>query len=74
MQRRAFAAMFLLAGPAVAAEPPPDRADEEFLEFLEFLAETAGVDEEFAEYIESSAGERELLRAERQASKDEDDE
>jgi len=64
-------AVCLVALPAAAAEapqPPPDP------EFLEFLAEIGGEDEDFVEYIESRKGERELKRAEKEASKDDDDE
>jgi len=63
-------AVCLVALPAAASEapPPPDP------EFLEFLAEIGGEDEDFVEYIESRKGEKELKRAEKEASKDDDDE
>ena len=59
----------LLALPAVADDAPPPPADPEF---LEFLAETAGEDEDFVDYVESRRFERELKRAEeeRAAAKD----
>ena len=68
--RRAWMAVCLVALPAAASEapPPPDP------EFLEFLAEIGGEDEDFVEYIESRKGEKELKRAEKEASKDDDDE
>jgi hypothetical protein len=69
--RRAWMAVCLVALPAAASEapqPPPDP------EFLEFLAEIGGEDEDFVEYIESRKGERELKRAEKEASKEDDDE
>lgn len=70
MDRRAWLAAALLALPVPAAEPEPDP------DFLEFLAETAGEDEEFAEYVESRKFERELRKVEeeRAARKDEDHE
>lgn len=66
MRRGPWIAAWLLAWPATAAEtlPPPDP------EFLEFLAELGAEDEEFVDYIESRKGERELKRAEQEASKD----
>ena len=72
MNRRAWLAAGLLALPAVAAEPPPPPDPE----FLEFLAETAGEDEEFAKYVESRKFERELEKVEEQraAAKGEDHE
>ncbi|MGH8135574.1 MAG: hypothetical protein ACRER4_04430 [Steroidobacteraceae bacterium] len=73
MIRRGWLAAGLFALPAVAAEPPPAPLDPEF---LEFLAETAGEDEEFAKYVESRRFERELEETEEQraAAKDEDHE
>ncbi len=70
MDRRAWLAAALLALPVPAAEPEPDP------DFLEFLAETAGEDEEFAEYVESRKFERELRKVEeeRAARKDEEHE
>jgi len=73
MTRRAWIAAGLLALPAAAAEPPPPPPDPEF---LEFLAETAGEDEDFAKYVESRKFERELRKVEEQraTAKDEDHE
>lgn len=71
MRRSVWLATGLLALPAVAAEPPPAEPD---AEFLEFLAETAGEDEEFVEYVESRNFERELRRAEEQPAAAEDEE
>lgn len=73
MNRRIWIAAGLLALPAAAAEPPPPPPDPEF---LEFLAETTGEDEEFAKYVESRNFERELQKVEEQraAAKDEDHE
>lgn len=68
MNRRAFLAVGLLALPAAAAEPPqPPDPDPEF---LEFLAQTAGEDEEFVEYVESGKLERELQTVEEQRATD----
>ncbi|MBF8291836.1 MAG: hypothetical protein HW417_1861 [Steroidobacteraceae bacterium] len=64
MNRRAWLAAGLLALPAAAAEPPPQPDPDP--EFLEFLAETAGEDEEFADYVESRNFERELRKVEEQ--------
>ena len=61
----------LLAGPALAAGPPPEPPD---AEFLEFLGETAGEDEEFVRFMESVEAERALKRAAKEAPKEEDDE
>jgi hypothetical protein len=63
MNRRAFLAVGLLALPAAAAEPPPPPPDPEF---LEFLAQTAGEDEEFVDFVESRKFERELQKIEEQ--------
>jgi hypothetical protein len=63
MRRRVWLAAGLLALPAAAAEPPPADPDPEF---LEFLAETAEVDEEFVQYMESRKFERELQKVEEQ--------
>jgi hypothetical protein len=63
MNRSAWIAAGLLALPATAAESPPADPDPEF---LEFLAETAGEDEEFVEYVESRKFERELRKVEEQ--------
>jgi len=63
MNRRAFLAVGLLALPAAAAEPPPPPPDPEF---LEFLAQTAGEDEEFVDFVESGKLERELREVEEQ--------
>jgi hypothetical protein len=56
-----------VAWPAAAAETPPPPPDPEF---LEFLAEMGAEDGEFADYIESRRGEKQLKRAEQEASKD----
>jgi hypothetical protein len=63
MRRRVLLAAGLLALPAAVAEPPPAETDPEF---LEFLAETAGEDEEFVKYVESRKFERELRKVEEQ--------
>lgn len=59
MRRKAWLAASLCVLPAFAEElsgqPDP--------EFLEFLAETAGEDEAFADYVESRNFERELRKA-----------
>ena len=72
MKRCAWFAAGFLALPAVAAEPPPPPDPE----FLEFLAESAGEDEEFARFVETQKFERELEKVEEQraAAKDEDHE
>ncbi len=71
----AWLAAGLLALPAAAAEPAPaatEATDTPDAEFLEFLAETAGEDEEFAKFVESGNFERELRRVEAQrAAKEE---
>jgi len=74
MRRNAWLAAGLLALPVAAAEPPA--AAQPDAEFLEFLGETAGVDEEFEKYVESRNFERDLRKVEEQqaAPKDDDDE
>lgn len=74
MRRGSLVTACLLALPAAADETPSQAPVD--AEFLEFLAETAGEDEEFVEYVESRQFERELKRVEkeREATKDEDDE
>jgi hypothetical protein len=71
MNCRVWLAAGFLAWPAAAAEPPPPDP-----EFLEFLAETADEDPQFAEYMESRRFERELRKVEeeRAAGKDENHE
>ena len=66
MNRRAWLAAGLLALPAAAAEPPPPPDPE----FLEFLAETAGEDEDFANFVESGNFERELQKVEERRATD----
>jgi hypothetical protein len=66
MNRRAFLAVGLLALPAAAAEPPPPPDPE----FLEFLAQTAGEDEEFVDFVESGKFERVLHEVEKQRATD----
>ncbi len=66
-----FLAAILLAGPAAAAEPPAEPPD---AEFLEFLGETAGEEEDFVLFMESAQAERALARAERETAKEDDDE
>ena len=67
-------AVCLLAWPAVAADKPGKPAEPPDPEFLEFLAEFTDDDQEFISYIESSKGESELKRAEKEAAKEHDDE
>lgn len=67
MRRPGFLSALLLAWPALAADPPPEPPD---AEFLEFLGETAGEDEDFVLFMESVAAERALKRAEEEASKE----
>ena len=70
--RRAFSVSALvLAWPAAAESPPPAPPDPEF---LEFLGETAGVDENLALFMESREAERVLKDTEKTASKEDDDE
>jgi hypothetical protein len=71
MCRPGFLTAFLLAWPAQAADPSPEPPD---AEFLEFLGETAGEEEDFVRFMESVAAERALRRAEEEASKEDDDE
>jgi hypothetical protein len=71
MRRRKLLTVLLLAGPALAADLPPEPPD---AEFLEFLGETAGEDEDFVRFMESIEAERALKRAEEKAPKEGDDE
>ena len=74
--RRGWLIASLVALPAAAqdvTDPPPPAAD---AEFLEFLAETAGEDEDFVKYVETRRFERELKRVEKEraAAKEDDHE
>lgn len=71
MRRPAFLSTLLLAWPALAGEPQPEPPE---AEFLEFLGEMAGEDEDFVLFLQSAEAERALQRAEREASKEDDDE
>jgi hypothetical protein len=71
MRRRDLLTAILLAGPALAADPPPEPPD---AELLEFLGETAGEDEDFVRFMESAEAERALKRAAKEAPKEDDDE
>jgi hypothetical protein len=71
MHRPEFLTALLLAGPALAADAPPEPPD---AEFLEFLGETAGENEDFVQFMESVEAERALKRAEEKTSKEDDDE
>lgn len=64
-------AVCFLAWPAVAADAPVAPLDPEF---LEFLGEMTDEDAEFVAYMESGKGDRDLKRAEQEASKEDDDE
>lgn len=64
-------AFLLLAWPAAAANKPAEPPDPEF---LEFLGEFTDDDQDFISFIESSKGERELKRAEKEAAKEDHDE
>lgn len=64
--RPVWIAACLVAWPAAAETPPPPPDPE----FLEFLAEMEAEDGEFADYIESRKGGRQLERVEQEASKD----
>jgi hypothetical protein len=71
MRRGGFMALCLFAWPAAAADKPVEPPDPEF---LEFLAEFSDDDQDFSAYVESSKGERELKRAEKEAAKEGNDE
>ena len=71
MRRPEFLTALLIAGSALAADPPPEPPD---AEFLEFLGETAGEDEDFLRFMESVEAKRALKRAENETPKEDDDE
>lgn len=71
MRRPALLSTVLLAWPASAGDSPPAPPD---AEFLEFLGEMAGEDEDFVLFLQSAEAERALKRAEKEASKEDDDE
>ena len=71
MRRPAILSTLLLAWPALAADPPTEPLD---AEFLEFLGEMADEDEDFVLFLQSAVAERALQRAEKDASKEDDDE
>lgn len=73
MRRGEWLTACLLALPAAAEDvtqpaPPADA------EFLEFLAQTAGEDEDFVKYVETRRFERELQRIEKERAAAKDDE
>ncbi len=77
MRGHGFLTLLLVAWPAAAADTPPARTQATALpdvEFLEFLGETAGEDEDFVWFMESVQAERALERAEQETSKEDDDE
>jgi hypothetical protein len=71
MRRAQCLVACLLAWRATADEAPPSPPD---AEFLEFLGETGGEDDEFVRFMESAEAERALIRAEAKHAKEDDDE
>ncbi len=61
----------LIAWPAAAADPPPEPPDPEL---LEFLGDTAGVDDELVEFMDSRDAKKALKKAEKEIPKEDDDE
>ncbi len=61
----------VLTWPAAAAEPPPDVPDPEF---LEFLGETAGMDPEIVQFLESREAKRAVKDAAEKEPEEKDDE
>ncbi len=77
MRGPGFLTLLLVAWPAAAADTPPARGQATVspnAEFLEFLGETAGEDEDFVWFMESAEAERALERIEQETSKEDDDE
>jgi hypothetical protein len=71
MRRPILAAVLALAGPAVAQDAPPEPPDPEL---LEFLGETAGLDQELVLFMESRAAKQALKDAGKEDPKEADDE
>ena len=71
MRRPVVIAALFVAWPAAAADPPPEPPDPEF---LEFLGETTGVDDEFIEFMETREAEQALKNAGKKVPKEDDDE
>lgn len=71
MRRSLLMTAWVFAWPSAAAETPAQMPEPEF---LEFLGEMTDEDEEFIRYMESRKGERDLKRAEKETSKEDDDE
>ncbi len=71
MRRPVVITALLVAWPALAADAPPEPPDPEF---LEFLGETAGVDDEFIEFMDTREAERALKNAAKEVPKEDDDE
>lgn len=72
MRRGHWLTACLLAFPA-AAEDVTEPAPPADAEFLEFLAETAGEEEDFVNYVETRRFERELKQVEKARAAAEDD-
>ncbi len=60
MRRPLCITAFVLAWPVAVAEPPAEAPDPEF---LEFLGETAGMDPEIVQFMESREAQRALKDA-----------
>ena len=71
MRRPVVITALFVAWPAAAADPPPEPPDPEF---LEFLGETTGVDDEFIKFMETREAQQALKNAEKKVPKEDDDE
>ena len=71
MRRPVVITALFVAWPVAAADPPPEPPDPEF---LEFLGETMGVDDEFIEFMETREAEQALKNAGEKVPKEDDDE
>jgi hypothetical protein len=71
MRRPFLMTAVVLAWPAAAADPPSPPPDPEF---LEFLGETSGVDDDLVLFMRSPEAEKALKDASKQDSKEDDDE
>jgi hypothetical protein len=70
MRRPIVIAALVVAWPAAAADPLPEPPDPEF---LVFLGETMGVDDEFIEFMETRAAQQALKNAGKKVPKEDDD-
>ena len=71
MRRHVVITALFVAWPVAAADPRPEPPDPEF---LEFLGETMGVDDELVEFMDSHDAKKALKKVEKEDPKEDDNE